>query len=52
MLVANPPIDKTGPSVDDVKEAVAKLRGGINNISAEVFEALVACCFDCCMVFR
>ena len=42
MLDADPPIDKTTPSVD-VKEAVAKFIGGkadgICNISAELLEA-------------
>ena len=28
MLDADPSIDGTAPSIDDVKEAVAKLRGG------------------------
>ena len=39
-LDADPPIDETAPSIDDVKEAVAKLRGGkaavICNISGEL----------------
>ena len=42
-LDADPPIDETAPSIDDVKEAVAKLRGGkaagICNISAELLKA-------------
>ena len=40
---ADPPIDETAPSIGDVKEAVAKLRGGkaagICNISAELRKA-------------
>ena len=59
-LDADPPIDETVPSIGDVKEAVAKLRGGkaagVCNISAELLkaegEAMVACCLDCCMAFR
>ena len=39
-LDADPPIEETAPSIDDVKEAVAKLRGGqaasIRTISAEL----------------
>ena len=42
-LDADPPIDETAPSFADVKEAVAKLRGGkaagICNISAELLKA-------------
>ena len=42
-LNADPPIDVTAPSIDDVKEAVAKLRGGkaagICNISEELLKA-------------
>ena len=42
-LDADPPIDETAPSIGDVKEAVAKLRGGkaagICNISAELLKA-------------
>ena len=41
-LDADPPIDDTAPSIGDVKEAVAKLRGekaaGICNISAELLK--------------
>lgn len=41
-LDANPPIDETAPSVDDVKEAVAKLRSerqlGVCKISAELLK--------------
>ena len=62
-LDADPPIDETALSIDDVKEAVAKVRSekaaGICNISAELLktgvEAMirgVACCLDCCMAFR
>ena len=40
---ADPPIDENAPSIGDVKEAVAKLRGGkaagICNISAELLKA-------------
>ncbi|KAG0711895.1 LINE-1 retrotransposable element ORF2 protein [Chionoecetes opilio] len=40
---ADPPIDKTAPSLDEVREAVAKLRGGkaagVCNISAELLKA-------------
>ena len=57
-LDADPPIDETAPSIDDVKEAVARLRGGkaagICNISAELLNAgvkLVACCLDYCIAF-
>ena len=43
LLDADPPIDETAPSIDDVKEAVAKLRGrkaaGIYNINAELLKA-------------
>ena len=43
MLDADPPIDETAPSIDDVKEAVAKLKGGkttgICNIRAELLKA-------------
>ena len=43
MLEADPPINETAPSIDDVKEPVAKLRGGkaagICNISAELLKA-------------
>ena len=39
-LDADPPIDETAPSIDDVKEGVAKLRGGkaagVCNIGAEL----------------
>ena len=41
-LDADPPIDKTAPSIGDVKEAVAKLRGGKAAgiyISAELLKA-------------
>ena len=42
-LDADPPIDETAPSIGDVKEAVAKLRGGkaagICSISAELLKA-------------
>ena len=42
-LNVDPPIDKTAPFIDDVKAAVAKLRGGkapgICNISAELLKA-------------
>ena len=42
-LDADPPIDETAPSIGDVKEAVAKLRGGkaadICKISAELLKA-------------
>ena len=42
-LHADPPIDETTPSIGDVKEAVAKLRGGkeagICNISTELLKA-------------
>ena len=41
-LDADPLIDETAPSIGDVKEAVAKLRGGkaagICNISAELLK--------------
>ncbi|KAG0730184.1 LINE-1 retrotransposable element ORF2 protein [Chionoecetes opilio] len=40
---ADPPIDETAPSLDEVREAVAKLRGGkaagVCNISAELLKA-------------
>ena len=43
MLDDDPAIDETAPSIDDVKEAAAKLRGGkaagICNISAELLKA-------------
>ena len=43
MLDADPPIDETAPSIGNVNEAVAKLRGGmaagICNISAELLKA-------------
>ena len=43
-LDADPPIDENAPSIGDVKEAVAKLRGGkaaagICNMSAELLKA-------------
>ena len=42
-LDADPPIDDTAPSIDDVKETVPNLRGekaaGICNISAELLNA-------------
>ena len=42
-LDADPPIDETTPSTDDVKEAVAKFWGGkeadVYNISAELLKA-------------
>ena len=42
-LAADSPIDETAPSIEAVKEAVAKLKGGkaagICNISAELFKA-------------
>ena len=42
-LDADPPIEETAPSIGDVKNAVAKLRGGkaagISNISAELLKA-------------
>ena len=42
-LDADPPIDETAPSIDDVKEAVAKLRdgkaAGICNMRAELLKA-------------
>ena len=42
-LDADPPIDETAPSIGDVREAVAKLKGrkavGICNISAELLKA-------------
>ena len=42
MLDPDPPINEIGPSIDDVKEAVAKLRGGkaagVCNISAELLK--------------
>ena len=42
-LDADPPIDETASSIDNVKEAVAKLRGGkaagVCNISAELLKA-------------
>ena len=42
-LDADPPFDETAPSIGDVKEAVAKLRGGkaagICNISVELLKA-------------
>ena len=56
------PINKAVPSVDEVKEAVAKLRGrkaaGICNISGVAQSwrrghgPWIACCLDCCMAFR
>lgn len=63
LLVANadPPLDKTQPSLAEVREAVTKLRGGqapgIFNICVELLKArseamnheLVACSLDCCM---
>ena len=43
-------IDKTAPSIEDIKEAVAKLRGekaaGICTISSELFKA-VGCMLSC-----
>ena len=43
MMDADPPINEAPPSIDEVKEAVAKLRGGkaagICNISAELLKA-------------
>ena len=42
-LDADPPADETAPSIDDVKEAVAKLRcgkvAGVCNISVELLKA-------------
>ena len=38
MLDADPPIDKTTPSIDDVKEVVAKA-AGIYNFGAELLKA-------------
>ena len=42
-LDADPPIDETAPSIDDMKVSVAKLSGGkaagICNISAELLKA-------------
>ena len=42
-LEADPPIDETPPSLDEVREAVARLRGGkapgVCNISAELLKA-------------
>ena len=42
-LDADPPIDETAPSICDIKEAVANLRGGkaagICNIRAELLKA-------------
>ena len=44
-LDVDPPIDETAPSLDDVKEFVAKLRSGkvagICNISAELLKAMI-----------
>ena len=64
-LDADPPIDENAPSIGDVKEAVAKLRGGkaaagICNMSAELLKAggeamtrgLHAVLTACCMAFR
>ena len=61
-LDADPPIDETTPSIGDVKEAVAKLRGGkatgVCNISAELLKARGEVmirglhAIDCCMAFR
>ena len=43
VMDADPPINKAAPSIDEVKEAVAKLRGGkaagICNMSTELLEA-------------
>ena len=43
MLDADPPINETAPSIDDVKETVAKLKdgkvAGISNVSAELLKA-------------
>ena len=43
MVDADPPINEAAPSIDEVKEAVGKLRGGkaagICNISAELLKA-------------
>ena len=43
VMDANPPIDEAAPSLEEVKEAVARLRGGkaagICNISAELLKA-------------
>ena len=43
MAEANPPIDEAPPSLDEVREAVARLRGGkapgVCNISAELLKA-------------
>ena len=43
VMDADPPINEAAPSIDEVKEAVAKLRGGkaagICNISAEFLKA-------------
>ena len=62
-LHADPPIDETTPSIGDVKEAVAKVRGGkaagMYNISTELLKVggwrpypWVSCCLDCCLAFR
>ena len=43
VMDADPPINEAAPSIDEVKEAVAKLRSGkapgICNISAELLKA-------------
>ena len=63
VMDADPSINEAPPSIDEVKDAVAKLRSGkaagICNIREEFLkvggEAMIrriACCLDCCMAFR
>ena len=52
---ADPPINETVPSLDEVKESVAWLRRGEETGICHIrwgHDPWVACCLDCCMAFR